>query len=681
MSDDTLSNLLAEDRRFEPPADLAANANLTEEAYARAAEDREGFWADQAERLSWDTRWERVLDWDHPPFAKWYVGGKLNAAYNCVDRHVEAGNGDRVALHFVGEPDPVGDRDERGTSERPSRPKSMAHTREITYAQLQDEVCQAANALTSLGVATGDRVAIYMPMIPEAIVAMLACARIGAPHTVVFGGFSADALAKRLEDCQARVVVTADGGYRRGAASSLKPAVDEARAKAETLGHTVEKVLVVRRTGQDLGENSWDDDVDVWWHDVVESASTEHEPEAFDAEHPLYVMYTSGTTGNPKGILHTTGGYLVGAAYTHWGVFDLKPETDVFWCTADIGWVTGHSYVVYGPMANGATQVLYEGTPDSPERGRWWQIIEQYGVTLFYTAPTAIRSFMKQGREIPDAHDLSSLRLLGSVGEPINPEAYVWYREVIGGDRTPVVDTWWQTETGMIMISPLPGVTHAKPGSAMTPIPGVSAEVVTDEGEPVPDGSGGFLVLTAPWPAMLRTIWGDDQRFRDTYWSRYESQGFYFAGDGAKKDSDGDLWVLGRVDDVMNVSGHRLSTTEIESALVSHPKVAEAAVVGAQDPDTGQAVCAFVILRDEAGDGGESIVEDLRNHVRHEIGAIAKPRQIMIVPELPKTRSGKIMRRLLRDVAEHREVGDVTTLADSSVMDLISKGVESDSSQ
>ncbi|GAW50299.1 MULTISPECIES: acetate--CoA ligase [unclassified Nocardioides] len=653
MTEETLSNLLKEDRRFEPPAEIAENANLKAEAYDRAAADREAFWAEQAERLDWDQKWERVLDWDDPPFAKWFVGGRLNASYNCVDRHVEAGRGDKVALHWVGEPvDADGNAD----------------SRDITYAQLKDEVSKAANALTELGVQTGDRVAIYLPMIPEAVVAMLACARIGAPHTVVFGGFSADALASRLDDCQAKVVITSDGGYRRGAASALKPAVDEARTKTDV----VEKVLVVRRTGQDV---DWDDDVDVWWHDAVGNASSEHACEFFDSEHPLYVMYTSGTTGKPKGILHTTGGYLVGTSYTHWAVFDLKADTDVYWCSADIGWVTGHSYMVYGPLANGATQVMYEGVPDSPERGRWWKIIEDYKVTIFYTAPTAIRSFMKQGREIPDRFDMSSLRILGSVGEPINPEAYVWYRHVIGGDRTPVVDTWWQTETGMIMISPLPGVTHGKPGSAMIPIPGVAADVVTEEGVSVPNGSGGYLVLTEPWPAMLRTIWGDDDRFRDTYWSRYAEQGFYFAGDGAKKDSDGDLWILGRVDDVMNVSGHRLSTTEIESALVSHPKVAEAAVVGAQDEDTGQAVCAFVILRDEAGDGGEDIVEELRNHVRKEIGAIAKPRQIMIVPELPKTRSGKIMRRLLRDVAEHREVGDVTTLADSTVMDLI-KGKE-----
>ncbi len=650
----TLSNLSREERRFEPPAELAANANLTEEAYARAEADPEAFWAEQAGRLDWDRTWDRVLDWDDPPFAKWFVGGRLNAAYNCVDRHVENGLGDRVAIHWVGEPE-----DDKRT---------------VTYAELKDEVCRAANALTELGVGKGDRVAIYMPMILETVVAMLACARIGAPHTVVFGGFSSDALASRIVDCGVKVVITSDGGYRRGAASALKPAVDEARGKVKEQGGEVEKVLVVKRTGQDV---DWDEEVDVWWHDTVEQASTDHECEFFDSEHPLYVMYTSGSTGKPKGILHTTGGYLTGAAYTHWAVFDLKPETDVYWCTADVGWVTGHSYLVYGPLANGTTQVLYEGTPDSPEKGRWWKIVQDYKVSIFYTAPTAIRSFMKQGREIPDRYDLSSVRLLGSVGEPINPEAYIWYREVIGGEKAPVVDTWWQTETGAIMISPLPGVTAGKPGSAMIPIPGVAADVVTEEGEPVPNGSGGYLVLTRPWPSMLRTLWGDDERFKETYWSKYKKQGWYFAGDGAKKDEDGDLWVLGRVDDVMNVSGHRLSTTEIESALVSHPKVAEAAVVGAKDEDTGQAVCAFVILRDEAGDGGDDIVQELRKHVRTQIGPIATPRQIMIVPELPKTRSGKIMRRLLKDVAENREVGDVTTLADSSVMDLISKGIDS----
>ncbi len=652
MTDDTLSNLSREDRRFEPPAELADNANVKEEAYDRAASDREAFWAEQAERLDWGQKWDRVLDWDNPPFAKWFTGGTINAAYNCVDRHVEAGNGDKVALHWVGEPED--------------------DTRDLTYAELKDEVCQAANALTELGVAKGDRVAIYMPMIPETVVAMLACARLGAPHTVVFGGFSADALASRVTDCEAKVIITADGGYRRGAPSALKPAVDEACTKTKGI---VEKVLVVRRTGQDLPDDSWDDSRDVWWHDVVGGASTEHEAEMHDAEHPLYVMYTSGTTGTPKGILHTTGGYLVGTSYTHWAVFDLKPETDVYWCTADVGWVTGHSYMVYGPLANGATQVIYEGTPDSPHKGRWWEICEKYGVTIFYTAPTAIRTFMKWGDEIPAKFDLSKIRVLGSVGEPINPEAYIWYRDTIGAGSVPVVDTWWQTETGQIMISPLPGVTHGKPGSAMKALPGVAADVVNDEGESVPDGSGGYLVLTEPWPAMLRTLWGDDERFKETYWKRYEKQGFYFAGDGAKKDDDGDLWMLGRVDDVMNISGHRLSTTEIESALVSHPKVAEAAVVGAADETTGQAVCAFVILRESAlqadGTAPDELVEELRKHVQKEIGAIAKPRQIMIVPELPKTRSGKIMRRLLKDVAEHRDVGDVTTLADSTVMDLI----------
>ena len=648
MSDTGLSNLLHENRRFDPPAELVANANVTAEAYEEAEKDRIGFWAKQAERLDWAEPFTDVLDWTNPPFAKWYVGGRLNAAYNCVDRHVEAGNGDKVAFHWVGEP--------------------VDDTRDITYAELKDEVSQAANALLELGVTAGDRVAIYMPMIPETAVAMLACARIGAPHTVVFGGFSADALSSRIEDCGAKVVITSDGGYRRGTPSALKPAVDDAVTKT---GDLVEHVLVVRRTGQDV---AWNDATDVWWHDIVGRQSTEHTPEAFDSEHPLYVMYTSGTTGRPKGILHTTGGYLVGTSYTHWAVFDLKPETDVYWCTADVGWVTGHSYMVYGPLANGSTQVIYEGTPDSPEKGRWWDIIEKYGVTIFYTAPTAIRSFMKQGEEIPKRFDLTSLRLLGSVGESINPEAYMWYREHIGGNRCPVMDTWWQTETGMHMISPLPGVTSGKPGSAMTGIPGVSAKVVNDAGVPVENGSGGYLVLTEPWPAMLRTIWGDDERFKETYWSRFENM--YFAGDGAKLDEDGDIWLLGRVDDVMNVSGHRLSTTEIESALVSHPKVAEAAVVGANDPDTGQAVHAFVILRESAGDGGADIVKELRDHVAKEIGPIAKPKAIMIVPELPKTRSGKIMRRLLRDVAEHREPGDATTLADSSVMDLIASNLK-----
>ncbi len=647
-SGETLSNLSHEERRFPPPADLAAHANVTAATYAEAAEDRLAFWAKQAERISWGTAPNETLDWSNPPFAKWYADGTLNAAYNCCDRHVEAGHGDKVAFFFEGEP---GD------------------ATEITYAALTEQVCQAANALTELGVQAGDRVAIYLPMIPEAVVAMLACARIGAPHTVVFGGFSADALSTRILDCGVEVVITADGGFRKGNPSALKPAVDEALQKCPD----VRSVLVVRRTGE---QTAMSEGRDVWWDEFVGQQPTTHAYENFPAEHPLYIMYTSGSTGKPKGILHTTGGYLVGTSWTHWATFDLKPETDVFWTAADIGWVTGHSYLVYGPLSNGSTSVMYEGTPDTPHKGRWWEIIAKYGVTILYCAPTAIRTFMKWGAEIPAEFDLTSLRILGSVGEPINPEAYVWYRREIGGDRTPVVDTWWQTETGMHMISPMPGVTEGKPGAAMTPVPGVSVEVVNDEAQPVGNGEGGYLTITEPWPAMLRTIWGDDQRFIDTYWSRFE--GLYFAGDGAKRDDDGDIWFLGRVDDVMNVSGHRMSTTEIESALVSHPKVAEAAVVGATDDTTGQAVVAFVILRSEAGDGGPDVVSELRTHVAKEIGAIARPRQIMVVQELPKTRSGKIMRRLLRDIAENRELGDVTTLTDSTVMDLIKDNLASD---
>ena len=640
--------LATESRRFPPPGELAAAANVTADAYERAAADRLGFWEDAARRLEWATPWDEVLDWQ-PPFAKWFVGGTLNVAVNCVDRHVAAGHGDRVAIHWVGEPE--GD------------------TRDLTYADLQREVSQAANALTELGVGAGDRVCIYLPMVPEAVVAMLACARVGAAHSVVFGGFSAQALVDRITDADAKLVITADGGYRRGAASALKPAVDEAVAKCPS----VEKVVVVRRTGQEV---LWETERDVWWHDVVGRQSEVHEAQAFDAENPLFLLYTSGTTGKPKGILHTSGGYLTQAAYTHWAVFDLKPETDVYWCTADIGWVTGHSYLVYGPLANGATQVVYEGTPDAGGRDRWWSIVEQYGVTILYTAPTAIRTFMKWGEELPGQHDLSSLRVLGSVGEPINPEAWMWYRRVIGGDRCPIVDTWWQTETGAMMIAPLPGVTECKPGSAMGPLPGISADVVDGEGESVGEVGGGFLVLDQPWPSMLRGIWGDEQRYRDTYWSRFERDGepLYFAGDGAKWDDDHVLWLLGRVDDVMNVSGHRISTTEVESALVSHPSVAEAAVVGAQDPTTGQAIVAFVTVKGSVADeesSGEAFLTELRQHVAKEIGPIAKPRTILITPELPKTRSGKIMRRLLRDVAEDRELGDVTTLADPTVVNAI----------
>ncbi|MEV1245192.1 acetate--CoA ligase [Nonomuraea sp. NPDC050022] len=644
-----LSNLLQENRRFAPPTDLAAAANVTSAAYAEASADRLAFWESAADRLTWAKRWETTLEWN-APFAKWFVGGELNVAYNCVDRHVEEGRGDKVAYHWEGEPE--GD------------------TRTLTYNDLKSEVSKAANALLELGVRKGDRVAVYMPMIPELPIAMLACARIGAVHSVVFGGFSATALKSRIDDADAKVVITADGGYRRGAPSALKPTVDEAVAECPQVEH----VLVVRRTGQDVATN----DKDVWWHDLVERQSDQHTAEPHDAEDPLYILYTSGTTGRPKGILHTSGGYLTQTAWTHHAVFDLKPETDIYWCTADIGWVTGHSYIVYGPLANGATSVIYEGTPDTPHRGRFWEIVQKYKITILYTAPTAIRTFMKWGDDIPAKYDMSSLRILGSVGEPINPEAYVWYREHIGDNRCPVVDTWWQTETGAIMISPLPGVTSGKPGAAMRPLPGINADVVDDQGNSVPDGGGGFLVVREPWPAMLRTIWGDDQRYIDTYWSRFE--GMYFPGDGAKKDSDGDLWLLGRVDDVMLVSGHNISTTEVESALVSHPKVAEAAVVGATDPVTGQAIVSFVILRGAAEEGAD-IASELRNHVAKALGPIAKPRQILVVPELPKTRSGKIMRRLLRDVAENRSVGDVTTLADSTVMDLISEKLPSAKSE
>ncbi|MFI6388998.1 acetate--CoA ligase [Nonomuraea sp. NPDC050547] len=644
-----LSNLLQENRRFAPPADLAAAANVTADAYDEAAADRLGFWERAADRLTWAKRWDTTLEWN-PPFAKWFTGGRLNIAYNCVDRHVEAGRGDKVAYHWEGEPE--GD------------------SRTLTYADLQREVNKTANALQELGVAKGDRVAIYMPMIPELPIAMLACARIGAIHSVVFGGFSASALKSRIDDADAKLVITADGGYRRGAPSALKPTVDEAVAQCPQIEH----VLVVRRTNQEISTY----DRDVFWADIVERQSDQHTPEPHDAEDPLFILYTSGTTGKPKGILHTTGGYLTQTSWTHNAVFDLKPETDIYWCTADIGWVTGHSYIVYGPLANGATSVIYEGTPDTPHRGRFWEIVQKYKITILYTAPTAIRTFMKWGDDIPAKFDMSSLRVLGSVGEPINPEAYVWYREHIGAGRTPVVDTWWQTETGAIMISPLPGVTSAKPGAAMRPLPGIVADVVDDQGQSVPNGGGGYLAVREPWPSMLRTIWGDDERYIDTYWSRFP--GMYFAGDGAKRDEDGDIWLLGRVDDVMLVSGHNISTTEVESALVSHPKVAEAAVVGATDPVTGQAIVSFVILRGTAEEGAD-IATELRNHVAKTLGPIAKPRQILVVPELPKTRSGKIMRRLLRDVAENRSVGDVTTLADSTVMNLISEKLPSAKSE
>ncbi|MEH3141457.1 MAG: acetate--CoA ligase [Mycobacterium kyogaense] len=638
---------------YPPASEFSAQANATEALYDDAAADRLGFWATQAERLAWDTPFDEVLDWSEAPFAKWFVGGKLNVAYNCVDRHVEAGNGDRVAIHWEGEP--------------------VGHSRSITYSELKDEVSQAANALTDLGLAAGDRVAIYMPMVPEAIIAMLACARLGAMHSVVFAGFSASALKARIDDAQAKLVITTDGQYRRGQAVSLKEGVDEAIAG---LGDDspVEHVLVVRRTGIDT---PWTDGRDLWWDEVVPKASTDHTPEAFDSEHPLFLLYTSGTTGKPKGIMHTSGGYLTQASYTHFNVFDIKPETDVYWCTADIGWVTGHTYIVYGPLSNGVTQVVYEGTPASPTEHRHFETIEKYGVTIYYTAPTLVRTFMKWGRQIAADHDLSTLRLLGSVGEPINPEAWRWYRKVFGADATPIVDTWWQTETGAIMISPLPGVTDCKPGSAMRALPGISAKIVDDDGNELSPGTdhgeqtSGYLVLDQPWPSMLRGIWGDPERFKETYWSRFAEQGWYFAGDGARYGSDGEIWVLGRIDDVMNISGHRISTAEVESALVGHSGVAEAAVVGATDEQTGQAICAFVILKSSAHGGEETMVDELRAEVAREISPIAKPREIHVVPELPKTRSGKIMRRLLRDVAEGRELGDTSTLVDPSVFEAI----------
>ncbi len=636
---------------YPPSADFAAHANATADLYREADEDRLAFWAAQANRLSWDTPFTDVLDWSGAPVAKWFVGGKLNVAYNCVDRHVEAGHGERIAIHWEGEP--VGD------------------ARTITYAQLKDEVCKAANTLTDLGLVAGDRVAIYMPMVPEAIVAMLACARLGVMHSVIFAGFSATALRARVDDAQAKMVITTDGQYRRGIAVSLKDAVDEAVAGQEC----VRNVLVVRRTGIEI---PWTQGRDLWWHETVENASPEHTPAAFDSEHPLFLLYTSGTTGKPKGIMHTSGGYLTQASYTHHYVFDIKPETDVYWCTADIGWVTGHSYITYGPLSNGATQVVYEGTPASPDEHRHFHIIEKYGVTIYYTAPTLVRTFMKWGREIPFAHDLSSLRLLGSVGEPINPEAWRWYRLVFGADKTPIVDTWWQTETGAVMISPLPGVTACKPGSAMRPLPGISAKIVDDDGNELPPATEhgepvtGYLVLDKPWPSMLRGIWGDPERFVETYWSRFADQGWYFAGDGARYGSDGEVWVLGRIDDVMNISGHRISTAEVESALVGHAGVAEAAVVGATDAHTGQAICAFVILKaNHTETSPHQMVEELRAQVSREISPIARPREIHVVPELPKTRSGKIMRRLLRDVAEGRELGDTSTLVDPTVFEAI----------
>ncbi|MBU1588085.1 MAG: acetate--CoA ligase [Actinobacteria bacterium] len=649
MSTNSIDSLLHESRRFPPTADFSARAIASPEIYDAAKADRVGFWADQArELLHWHKPFTETLDWSGAPVARWFGDGELNVAYNCLDRHVLAGNGDRVAIHWEGEP---GD------------------SRSITYAELTAEVKRAANVLAGLGIRQGDRVAIYMPVVPEAVVAMLAVARLGAVHSVVFGGFSSESLRSRIDDASAKLVITADGGWRKGKVFPLKAAVDGALV-AE--GSTVEHVLVVKRGDNEV---EWTEGRDLWWHDEMAKADAEHEAEGFEAENPLFILYTSGTTGKPKGILHTSGGYLTQVASTHRNVFDLHPETDVYWCTADVGWITGHSYVVYGPLANGATQVMYEGTPDTPHAGRWWELIQKYKVSIFYTAPTAIRSFMKLGREIPDGFDLSSVRVLGSVGEPINPEAWIWYRDVIGAGTAPIVDTWWQTETGGIMISALPGITTLKPGSAQVPIPGIKIDILGEDGTRVDPPQGGLLVVSEPWPSMLRGIWGDPERFRETYWSRFSSGDTwkYFAGDGAHVDSDGDIVLLGRVDDVVNVSGHRLSTQEIESALVSHPIVAEAAVVGAVDEATGQAVVAFVILRSDQ-EGAQTVEEAstlLRAHVAQQIGAIARPRQVFVVAELPKTRSGKIMRRLLQDVAEGRELGDTTTLTDTSVMQII----------
>ncbi|MBI2710415.1 MAG: acetate--CoA ligase [Actinobacteria bacterium] len=643
----TIEDYLLEDRTFPPPESFTAGALLSEPAiYDEAERDWQGFWARQAaELLDWAEPWHTVCEWDLP-FAKWFVGGTLNVAYNCIDRHVDAGRGDKVAFHWEGEP---GD------------------TRTITYADLLAEVSRMANVLKDLGVRKGDRVAIYMPMIPELAMALLACARIGAPHSVVFGGFSADSLAGRINDAEVKVLVTADGGWRRGQPAPLKPTADVAVADCPSIEH----VLVVDRLASSGGPTDcpMTEGRDVWYSDRRDQVAAECPAEPMDSEDLLYLLYTSGTTAKPKGIMHTTGGYLTQVAFTHRYVFDLHPDTDVYWCAADIGWVTGHSYIVYGPLANGATSVMYEGTPDTPSRDRWWQIIERYGVTKLYTAPTAIRTFMKWGADLPAGRDLSSLKLLGSVGEPINPEAWIWYHTHIGGGRCPIVDTWWQTETGAIMISPLPGVTTTKPGSATFPLPAIAAEVVDDAGRTVERG-GGYLTLRRPWPSMLRGIYGDPDRYRETYWSRFE--GRYFAGDGAKVDQDGYLWVIGRVDDVMNISGHRISTTEVESALVDNPKVAEAAVVGAKDAMTGQAIIAFVTVKGDT-EMTEALGQELREHVATKIGKISRPKTIVFTDDLPKTRSGKIMRRLLRDVAEGRDLGDTTTLADPAVVEEIRK--------
>ena len=634
--------LYTETRTFPPAPEFIARANERDPSiYDRANADLEGFWAEQARTIEWSRPFTKVLEWK-VPYAKWFEDGQLNVSANCLDRHVRLGRGTKVAYHWEGEP---GD------------------SRTITYAELLDETSRCANALRELGIRKGDRVAIYMPMIPELPAAMLACARIGAPFTVVFGGFSAEALAGRIRDSEAKVLVTADGGYRKGGVVQLKRNADDAIAQSST----IEKVLVVRRTGHDV---PWTAGRDVWWHELVSRQQATCAPEPVDSEHMLYLRYTSGTTATPKGIVHTSGGYLTGVAATHKMIFDIKDD-DVYWCAADVGWVTGHSYIVFAPLANGTTGVMYEGTPDFPDKDRWWSIVEKYRVTILYCAPTAIRTFMKWGAEFPGKHDMRSLRLLGTVGEPINPEAWLWYHETIGGKRCPVVDTWWMTETGMILITPLPGITTLKPGSATFPFPGVGADVVDEEGKSVPLGGAGYLVITKPWPAMLRGIYKDEQRYRDTYWSRFP--GHFFAGDGAKRDDEGYFWLMGRVDDVMKISGHRISTTEVESSLVSHPKVAEAAVIGREDPITGQAIFAFVTLRG-GNEGTEALSRELREHVVAKIGSIARPKTIMFTPELPKTRSGKIMRRLLRDIANGQPLGDTTTLADATVVETIRAG-------
>ena len=635
----SIDALLQEDRSFPPPADFTARANLSDpDIYAKAAADPEGFWAGLAEELDWFQKWDTVLDWSDAPFAKWFIGGKLNVSYNCIDRHVKNGRRNKAAIVWEGEP---GD------------------WKVYTYGDLLREVCQFANGLKSLGVKKGDRVTIYLPMTPELPIAMLACARIGAPHSVVFGGFSAESLRDRINDSESKLLITADGGYRRGGVVPLKQNADDSLDGAPT----VENVVVLRRTGS--ADDKMVDGRDIWWHDLMEGQPMTCEPEPMDSEDMLFLLYTSGTTGKPKGIVHTSGGYLLGVQATAKWIFDLK-EDDVYWCTADIGWVTGHSYIVYGPLANGATTVMYEGSPDYPDRDRFWAVVAKYGVSILYTAPTAIRTFMRWGESYPERHDLSTLRLMGTVGEPINPEAWVWYWQHIGGGHCPVVDTWWQTETGSIMIAPIPGITTLKPGSATKPFPGIEAEILDADGNPVGPGGGGYLVIKRPWPSMLRTVYGDPERFIDTYWSRYD--GIYFTADGARLDDDGYFWLLGRVDDVINVSGHRIGTMEVESALVDNQKVAEAACIGKEHAVKGQAVVAFVTLKDGV-DMSDDVVVELKAHVVGKIGAMARPDDIHFAAELPKTRSGKIMRRLLRDVAEGRALGDTTTLADPSVVD------------